>query len=99
MNSTLLKALLVLVVVSVLFIWTLVTFRSKRNSKLLLLQLIGSTFLIIVAIVHIFEAEKWFEFMHWGSPHSIGHYLDLSSAIFGIVLFSTSLIFSKLLRK
>jgi hypothetical protein len=25
--------------------------------------------------------------MQWGSPHSVGHYLNLSSAVLGVVLF------------
>ncbi len=61
------------------------------------MQLVGGGFLVIVVLTHICEALSLFSFMQWGSPHSAGHYLDLGSAILGIVLFPTGFLlrFSK----
>ena len=69
-----------------LFIWSLILFLRKVPFSLL--QLLGSLFLIIVIFTHLSEALHWFPSMHWGSPDSAGHYLDFSSAILGIMLFS-----------
>ena len=80
MNATLFKALFLFLFALVLFVWLFSKF-LKRKILAYLLELIGAGFLAVVGVVHIFEAEKWFEFMHWGSPHSIGHYLDFFSAI------------------
>jgi hypothetical protein len=53
-----------------------------------LLQVLGAGCLNLVILAHIAEALHWFAFMHWGQEHSIGHYLDLTSATLGIALFS-----------
>src|SRR5437867_1893098 len=87
MNTTLLKALLLLVLVGTLFVWSFILF-SKKKDPTILIQLVGAGFLIITVLTHVFEALQLFTFMQWGSPYSIGHYLDLSSAVLGIVLFS-----------
>jgi hypothetical protein len=38
-------------------------------------------------LTHICEALELYPSMQWGSPNSIGHYLDLSSAVLGLRLF------------
>ena len=45
--------------------------------------------LVIVALTHLFEALDMFPWMHWGVEDSLGHYLDLSSAVLGLALFPT----------
>jgi hypothetical protein len=62
MNTTFLKALVLLLFAIVLFSWLLKPY-SKRKVFYYFLELIGAGFLAIVGLVHIFEAKKWFEFM------------------------------------
>lgn len=52
-----------------------------------LLQLVGAASFLIVVLAHIFEALHLLAWMNWGLEHSPGHYLDLSSAILGLILF------------
>lgn len=85
MNSTLLKALLGLVVLLCLGAWCIVDYRRERRWQALA-QLIGAGCLVVTVLTHVAEAVHLFPAMHWGSPHSAGHYLDLSSAWLGLVL-------------
>ena len=61
---------------------------SKTKNVGSVLQLLGAGCLIVMILTHVAEALQLFPFMHWGQEHSIGHYLDLTSAILGIALFS-----------
>lgn len=51
-----------------------------------LLALTGCACLFVVLLTHIAERWNWFPAMGWGLPNSPGHYLDLSSAICGVLL-------------
>jgi len=42
--------------------------------------------LIVVALTHVAERMQVLPGMGWGLPNSPGHYLDLFSAIAGVVL-------------
>lgn len=59
--------------------------REKRLWSVL--QLLGSAGFVTVVLVHLCEAFQIFPGMHWGEEYSVGHYLDLSSAILGMTLF------------
>lgn len=50
------------------------------------LQLIGAIFLLIVVLAHVAEAFHLIPWMRWGENNSPGHYLDLFSAILGLIL-------------
>jgi hypothetical protein len=41
----------------------------------------------MVVLAHICEALHLFPWTHWGLEHSVGHYLDLWSAVLGLILF------------
>lgn len=86
MNPALLKSLLAFVPVFLLLIGSAVLYR-KRKSAGRFLQLLGAASLLLVGLTHLFEATHLFPGMHWGEAHSPGHYLDLGSAIAGLVLF------------
>jgi hypothetical protein len=87
MNVTLLKALVVLVAVCILLSWSVVLFfRGKTLCSSL--QLLGAACLVVVVLTHVFEALHLFPWMHFGSSQSVGHYLDLWSAVLGLTLFS-----------
>ena len=97
-NATLLKAGIVLVPVGLLFIWSVVTF-ARRKWVWSFLQLLGAGFLVVVILTHIFEALQLFTFMDWGSPQSVGHYLDFFSAILGLTLFPIGFLSQMLIRR
>jgi Ca2+/Na+ antiporter len=86
MNVTLLKALLALVPTCLLFSGSIVLI-SRGRTVWSFLQLIGTACLVIVALTHLSEALEMFPWMHWGRETSLGHYLDLSSAVLGLTLF------------
>lgn len=86
MNATLTKTLFAFVPTGLLFVGALLLFRRAKNLPALL-QLLGSACLLMVVFAHLCEAVHLFPWMHWGEPHSVGHYLDLSSAVLGVVLF------------
>jgi hypothetical protein len=48
--------------------------------------LFGLACLLMVVLTHVAEAFHIFPAMGWGLPNSMGHYLDLVSAILGASL-------------
>jgi len=60
-------------------------FREKTRSSLL--QMLGAGCLALVVLSHVSEALHLLPWMHWGLPHSVGHYIDLWSAVLGLTLF------------
>jgi hypothetical protein len=86
MNIILVKALLAMVLVSILFSGTLVLFLRGRTLGSSL-QLLGAGCLVMVVLTHFCEALHLFPGMRWGDQHSAGHYLDLGSAVLGLMLF------------
>ena len=86
MNAALPKALVALVPVAILFVSSVVLFIKERTLGSLL-QWLGAGCLVIVVLTHLCEALHLFPWMQWGSEHSVGHYLDLSSAFLGLTLF------------
>jgi hypothetical protein len=86
MTAASLKALIALVPASMLFSGSLILFfREKTVSSLL--QLLGAACLVVVVLTHLVEALQLLPWMHWGRENSVGHYLDLWSAVFGLTLF------------
>ncbi len=86
MNVTLLKALVALVPACILFSGSVVLF-VREKCVCSFLQLIGAGCLVMVVLTDVFEALHLLPWMHWGSEHSIGHYLDLWSAVLGLTMF------------
>lgn len=86
MNVVLLKEGIGLMVTSVLLVWSLAVFiRAKTVGSSL--QLLGTISLLVVVLTHMAEALHVFSFMRWGEPNSVGHRVDLLSAILGITCF------------
>jgi hypothetical protein len=50
------------------------------------LQLFGLACLVVVVFTHVAEQFELFPSMGWGQPTSVGHYLDLVSAVLGCTL-------------
>jgi hypothetical protein len=69
-----------------LFSGSAVMFFSGKTAPLFL-QLFGAGCLLVVVATHIFEALHLLPWMRWGDEHSVGHYLDLGSALLGLTLF------------
>ena len=47
----------------------------------------------MVVLTHVSEALQLFPWMHWGGEHSVGHYLDFTSAVLGLTLFPLGYLF------
>ena len=89
-NLTLLKALAGLILIGVLCASSTLTHRKKRSWSSAF-QLAGGCFLLVVVASHICEALQLLAWMDWGAANSVGHYLDLVSAIAGVTLLSFGL--------
>jgi len=86
MNAILLRALVALVPAGMLFAGSVVLFlRGKTVGSCL--QVLGAGCLVAVVLTHLCEALHVFPWMRWGDAHSVGHYLDLWSAVLGLTLF------------
>jgi hypothetical protein len=72
----------------------IVFFRGKTVWSLL--QLLGAGCLVVVVLTHVSEALLLFPWMHWGLKDSVGHYLDLWSAVLGVTLFPLGYLFHAL---
>jgi len=86
MNVTLLKALVALVPAGILFVGSVLLFLRERTLGSFL-QPLGAGCLVVVILTHIFEELHLLPRMQWASSHSVGHYLDLGSAVLGLTLF------------
>jgi Ca2+/Na+ antiporter len=86
MNDAVLESFVALIPAYLLFIGAAIIW-LRRKSLSSLFQLLGAVALVVVVLVHVFEALHVWPRMGWGSQSSIGHYLDLSCAILGVTLF------------
>lgn len=86
MNVILIKALIAFIPAGMLLAGSLMLYLRGKNPYCLL-QVIGTACLVLVILAHIFEALQLFPWMRWGFQHSVGHYVDLWSAVLGLTLF------------
>jgi hypothetical protein len=98
MSATLFKAFVALVPACILFSGSVVLFSGKKSVRSFL-QLLGAGCLVVVVLTHIFEALHLFPWMHWGLEHSVGHYLDLWSAVLGLTMFPVGYLLHALERR
>lgn len=63
--------------------------RPRTVASVLLIA--GFLCFAVVAIDHVFEVFGIFPAFGWGQPHSIGHYLNLISALLGVALLCAGL--------
>src|SRR6202035_951035 len=85
MNVRLLKAVVALVPTGLLLFWSAIGFCRSRTLPSFW-QLFGAGCLLLVVLTHTCEALQLLPWMHWGDEHSVGHYLDLASAVLGVTL-------------
>src|SRR5215469_5863372 len=86
-SATFTKAFIALIPACMLLWGSTVQYFRWKKSASTLLQLLGAGCLVVVVVAHVFEALHVMSWMGWGMEHSIGHYLDLSSAILALTLF------------
>lgn len=98
MNATLSKALVALVPAGILFVGAVLLFLRERTLGSFL-QPIGAGCLVVVVLAHICEALHLFLWMLWGREHSVGHYLDLMSAVLGLTLFPVGYLLHALTKR
>lgn len=96
--STLLKALVALVPACMLLSGSAVLF-FRGKTVWSLLQLLGAGCLLVVVLAHVSEALHLFPWMRWGLVDSVGHYLDLWSAVLGLTLFPVGYLLHALTRR
>src|SRR5258708_4832592 len=63
--------------------WAVMLARVRTGWRLV--QVLGSCCLLIVVATRFAERFDWFAGLGWGRPDSFGHYLDLCSAILGLI--------------
>jgi hypothetical protein len=69
---------------------------SRAKTTGVLLQFLGAGALLIVVLCHLCEALGLLPSFGWGLEHSVGHYVDLSSAIVALTLFPMGYLLSAL---
>jgi hypothetical protein len=79
------KTLIALVVVLIL-LGGAVALYARTRAVSALLQVAGAACLMVVVFAHVFETLNLFPSMGWGAKGSVGHYLDLASAVLGAAL-------------
>lgn len=92
MNPAVLKALLILAPTLLLVLGTAALYVRTKAAAALTLSA-GAASLLIVVLAHVCEALNLLPFMGWGAEGSIGHYIDLASAIVGVVLLRSAFSF------
>jgi hypothetical protein len=85
MNLPLIKGVIASIPVTAIF-WYAMTVFAQRRSVWGAVQLTGAAGLVIVIVAHVCEALHLLPWFGWGQEHSVGHYIDLSGAVLGLVL-------------
>lgn len=73
------------VTVGVILCISIFQFMTNRTLRRLL-QLLGAASWTVVVLIHVAETYELFPDMGFGQPNSLGHYLDLTTAILGLIL-------------
>src|SRR5215472_9733179 len=84
-------------VCAILFVSIVGFFREKTVPRFL--QSVGAVSLLVVVLAHIAEVLNIIPWMHWGERDSPGHYLDLCSAILGLIFLPLGYLFHELRRR
>jgi hypothetical protein len=71
----------------------------RERTSIALVQLAGAVCLLIVMFAHVSEAFSLLPSMGWGEPNTPGHYIDLASAIAGVVLLAVGYVSRQFLQR
>jgi hypothetical protein len=77
---------------------SVVGFANERTLQAFV-QLLGAVLLLVVVFAHVAEEFHLFYSMRLGSPDSAGHYIDLISAIGGLILLPTGYLWRRLAKR
>jgi hypothetical protein len=91
MNAILIRPLVQVVPTGILFSCSTLLFVTRKTVPSLL-QMLGAACVMLVVLTHVGEALQWLPWMGWGEEHSVDHYLDLTSAVLGVVLLALGLL-------
>lgn len=94
MNVTLIKAVVASIPMIVIFLYAIIMF-ARRPSVWSAVQLTGAAGFAVVVGAHICEALDLLPWFGWGQEHSVGHYIDLSSAVLGFTLLPLGYVFHR----
>jgi formate hydrogenlyase subunit 3/multisubunit Na+/H+ antiporter MnhD subunit len=78
------KSILALAAAVAMSLILVAVYRRKRSTSSALL-LLAALCLVLVSLTHVFEAYRFLPSFGWGRPNSVGHYLDLFSALLSVV--------------
>lgn len=79
-------------------LWVSIRGVARHRTGWRLLQLWGAVCLGVVVLAHFAEEFHLLPGMGWGLPHSSGHYIDLTSAVLGLILFPAGVCASAVLQ-
>jgi hypothetical protein len=79
------------------FVASAIALVQERNTPSLI-QLLGAGCLIIVALAHVAERFDFLPSIGWGRPETTGHYVDLISAVTGLILLPAGYLLRKRAR-
>jgi hypothetical protein len=68
------------------------TLYQRRKDTATALLALGTAFLIVVAVTHVFESFGLLSTFRWGQPDSVGHYIDLGAALLGVMFVLSALV-------
>jgi hypothetical protein len=85
MAGTLIRAAVVPIPVLLLMAYSVLRFLRQRVVGSVL-EAFGAACLTLVVLTHVAEGLNVFPRMRWGQPDSVGHYVDLCSAVLGLTL-------------
>ena len=85
-SAMLYKLILIGISVCIVFGASIASY-AEEKTVMALTQLVGATFLLVVIFAHVSEAFGFNPSLGWGQPNTPGHYIDLVSAIVGVILF------------
>ena len=94
MNRQLIKGVVASIPVTAI-VWYAMAVFARRRSIWAVVQLAGAAGLVIVVVAHVCEALHLLPWFGWGQEHSVGHYIDLSGAILGLVLLPLGYVFRR----
>ena len=71
---------------------------TRRGVSSVLLAL-GCGSFAVMALTHVFEAYSLLPRLGWGKPHTVGHFIDLITALLGITLVGASFLLRSVQRQ